>query len=268
MKKLILLLIIAFSISYNISAQSTKKAELCSDYNKTTGVPTGVGKYWDVINDGLGSNVYLIYTQDKLIKEDLTLYLDRKNANGSYVAYGTYYFNNDIKVSPAKWAMYDVNFKEEGDYRLTVTGKNADALAVTYADIKFIKDKSNNTAKTTKSGDVDDTYYYEDSKVTFGESIQDGKLSGEAATFSLIGESKEITAKIEQDDDLKLTLIYVDIYTGDDYKEKVSSLSYDVEDITWNWISTPIKFYKKGKYVVDFYTQDDVFINSGYFEVK
>ena len=62
--------------------------------------------------------------------------------------------------------------------------------------------------------------------------------------------------------------MYVDIYTGEDFKEKVSSIDYDIDDITWNWISVPIKFYKKGKYVVDFYTQDDVFINSGYFTVK
>lgn len=269
MKKIILFLFVTISaITLNAKSNSSKTADLCADYDKTTGVPTGIGKYWDVIDDGLGSNVYLIYTQDKPIKDELNLFMDRKNANGAYVAYGTYYFNNDIRKDIKKWAMYDVNFTEEGDYRLTVTGKNAEALAVTYADIKFKKDKNDKTSKSTDDSEKTDTYYYEDSKIMFGESIKDGVLSGEASTFNLKGESKEIFAKIEQESALKFTRIYVDIYTGVDYKEKVSSLDYIVDDPIWNWVSAPVKFYKKGKYVVDIYNQDDIFVNSGYFEVK
>ena len=167
--------------------------------------------------------------------------------------------------------MYDINFKEEGDFRISVIGKNSEALAVTYANIKFKEEDASVANKKKiiqKTGDVPDTYYYENSKVEFGESIKDGELSGTGTVFKLYGSSKEITAKISQDNDLKLTKVIVSIYTGDDYKEKVSELTYDVGDITWNWISVPLKFYKKGKYVVDIYSQDDVFINSGYFEVK
>ncbi len=246
-------------------SNSSNKIELCSDYDKTTGEPIGIAVNWDVKDDGVGSNVYLIYKQDKKIKEGLTLYLDKKNANGSYIANGTYSFDNNIKENQKKWAMYDLNFREEGDYRLTVVGNSADALAVTYSNIKFMED---DISKPAKKDDVVETSYYENSKITFGESISNGTLVGESAVFRLSGSSKEIIANISQADDLKLTLIYVDIYTGTDYKEKISSLSYKVDDPTWNWISTPIKFYKKGKYVVDFYTQDEIFINSGYFEVK
>ena len=273
MKKFISILfaILLFTISSYAQSSSGNKAELCEDYDKITGVPSGVAKSWDVSSDGNGSNVYLIYTQNKIIKEELSLYIDKKNASGSFIAYGTYYFDNDIKNGAKKWAMYVINFKEEGDYRISVIGKNAEALAVTYTNIKFKEEDAsvaNKKKLVQKSGDVPDTYYYEDSKVEFGESIKDGELSGTGTVFNLYDSSKEITAKISQDNDLKLTQVIVSIYTGDDYKEKVSELTYDVGDVTWNWISVPLKFYKKGKYVVDVYSQDDVFINSAYFEVK
>lgn len=274
MKKLAIILFTVFASVLNTFAQTSsgKQVVLCEDYDKSTGVATGINKNWDIKAEG--SYVYVIYSQDKLIKEDLKLYVDKKNGSGDFIAYGTYYFNNDIKENPAKWAMYDLKFTEQGDYKITVIGKSENTLAVTYSNIGFMVGEDVNaenlkkSKKTTSNNDEIDTYYYENSEMTFGESISEGVLSGEATTFKLNGSSKEIKAKIEQDEDLKLTQVVISIYTGTDYKEKVSELSYTIEDPTWNWISVPIKFYKKGKYVVDAYSQDDVFINSGYFEVK
>jgi len=270
MKNPILYLLLFLLISSSSIAQkSENKATLCSDYDRTTGEPIGISDAWDISSDGKGSNVYLIYSQPKTIKEALSVYIDKKNANGSYIAFGTYYFDNDIKVNPKKWAMYDINFKEEGDYKIAVIGKDANALAVTYTNIKFMKDEaSKKNMKKASKDDAPDTYYYEDSYIDFGESIKDGVLSGQATEFSLRGSSKEIVAKLSQDEDLLLKSVIVSVYTGDDYKEKVSELTYTVDDLTWNWINVPVKFYKKGKYVVDMYSQDDVFINTAYFEVK
>lgn len=266
MKQLSLLLFTIISFAISLNAQTVT---LCKDYNSNTGAPIEEGKYWDIDDDGKGSNVYLIYKQDKAIKEDLKLYIDKKNTSGSYIAYATKYFYNDISSNAKTWAMYDVNFTEKGDYRLTVIGKNGTALAVTYTNIDYKKnDPSDANKKKIAKKDAPDTYYYEYSEITLGTSINDGILSGVDTTFYLFGTAKEITAKLEQTEALKLTKIYVDIYTGSNYEEKVSSLGYNVDDPTWNWISVPIKFYKKGKYVVDFYTQDDVFINSYYFSVK
>lgn len=276
MKKLAIILLAILATTFNVLAQSSssnKKVVLCEDYDKNSGEPTGINRNWDIRADG--SYVYVIYSQDKSIKEDLMLYLDKKNSSGSYEAFGTYYFNNDFKENPKKWAMYDLKFTESGDYKISVMGKSQTPLATTYTNIDYMKGEEDNVAnlkksgKTTNNSDEEvDTYYYENSEIVFGESINDGVLTGEATTFKLNGKSKEITAKVYQDDDLKLKQVIVSVYTGTDYKEKVSEYTYDVDDPTWNWVSVPIKFYKKGKYVVDMYTQDDVFINSAYFEVK
>lgn len=76
MKNLSLLLIAFFTISFSAIAQNGKVV-LCEDYNKTDGTPTGVNKNWDIDKE-TGSYVYVIYSQDAIIKDKLMLYVDKK----------------------------------------------------------------------------------------------------------------------------------------------------------------------------------------------
>ena len=39
-------------------------------------------------------------------------------------------------------------------------------------------------------------------------------------------------------------------------------------DPTWGWFKVEQLFLAKGKYVVDIYSEDDIFMNSGYIEIK
>jgi hypothetical protein len=92
MKNLSLLLIAFFTISFSAIAQNGKVV-LCEDYNKTDGTPTGVNKNWDIDKE-TGSYVYVIYSQDAIIKDKLMLYVDKKNDNGNLL---TSYIAFDIK---------------------------------------------------------------------------------------------------------------------------------------------------------------------------
>jgi hypothetical protein len=262
----ILSMIMALTIGAFAQNASTSKASLCVDYDRVTGEPIDVYSAWDIASDGKGSYVYLIYSQSSPIREKLTLYLDKKNESGNYIAFKTFDFNNDVSTT-LKWAMFDVNFTEEGDYRLAVMGKNKEALAITYADIKFKKEEAVTTT-TTEAVDEFDTYYYEYTEVAFGEDINEGVLIGESGVFNLKGNSLDLVALVENDEALQLTEIYVEVFGGANYDEEVSAESFTVADKVWTWVSVPIKVSKKGKYVVDFYTQNDVYINSGYFEIK
>ena len=67
--------------------------------------------------------------------------------------------------------MFDYKFTESGDYRISVMGKGDDALALTYTNIGYMKE-SGDSKTEAKDGETD-TYYYEDSKITFGESVND-----------------------------------------------------------------------------------------------
>ncbi len=251
MKKLTLLLFALFAISI-AQAQSVV---LCGDYDKITGIASEVFEAWEI--DATGSNVYTVYSQEKKIKDALTLRLEKQNESGLYEVFGTYAFNNDVK-SAQTWAMFDLFFTEEGNYRVNVLGKGDAVLASTNTSIAFAPDAVSDTGYV-------DTYYYENAVVTFGESVDKEILIGESTLFTLENGTRKISAKLEQDEPLLLTKVYVDLYLGE---EVVVNDSYDIPSTDWNYVTVPITVDKPGSYYVEFYTQDDVFISTGSFEVE
>lgn len=263
MKNLILLLLTMGSFTILSTAQ-TNRVVLCDSYDDN-GVPTGINKNWDISKKG--SYVYILYTQDRPITSSLLLYVDKKNSSGSYVAFDTQDFTYDPKTDRKKFAVYDYKFTESGDYKISVvsTGDNKE-LASTLTNIGYMKDEKEKE-KEKSSGEYD-TYYYENSKLIFGESADDkGVVKGEATTFKLINGKRDLIVKVEQDEDLNVTQIIMDVYGGTDYKDKIYSQTFDIASKTWNWVKMPVNLTKAGKYVIDLYTQDDVFINSGYIEI-
>ena len=267
MKNFTLLLATFLSLAFNALAQG-EKVVLCESYDKTTGTPTGINKNWDIEKEK-GSYVYVVYSQDKIIKDKLSLYVDKKNSSGSFIAFDTQSFDYNPSTDKKNWAMYDYKFTEEGDYRISVMGKGDDALAVAYTNIGYMKDDG--TDKSTDIIDVKDdgtdTYYYEDSKITFGESAEEGEMKGEATEFKLINGKRDFVCMISQDKDFKVKEVKVSVYTGESYKELVSEETFTVGGLDWNWIKIPISVKKTGKYVVDIYNEKDTFMNSGYIEI-
>jgi hypothetical protein len=243
-----------------------EKVVLCDSYDDY-GIPTGVHTNWDI--DTAGGYVYVLYSQDYDIRQKLSLYVDRKKEDGTYAAFDTRYFSFDA-TNTKKFAVYDFKFTKAGDFKISVMG-NGKALATTYCNVAVTETSANylNKKKAQKNGDAVDTYYFEKSKITFGDAIDDkAVVTGEATVFYLRNGKRDIMAKLQQDNDLKVTQVLVEVYGGTDYKEKIASQLYDIPSKTWNWMKVPLSFNKPGKYVVDMYNEDDVFINSGYLEIK
>lgn len=265
MKKLSLLIISTICLFFVAIAQNGKVV-LCEDYNKTTGAPIGIATNWD-INSKTGSYVYIIYQQDKTIKESINLYVDKKNESGTYKPFETI----SIEESSYKnkdWFMYDLLFKEKGDYKIAVMGKSNYPLATLYTNIAYKADNITDKKKDDVIDDAQDTYYYEFSDITFGNNIDaDGNVKDATEEFKLKNGKADFYCVVMQDDALKSKSIIVSIYYGDDYKEKVSEETFSVDNLDWNWVKLPISVSKVGKYVVDIYNEYDTFINSGYFEV-
>jgi hypothetical protein len=267
----ILFLTMVFSIGLNAQNPTIGKVVLCVDYDRITGAPIDAYSAWDIPSDGKGGYIYMVYSQESIIKDPLTIYIDKKTTGEAYKSYSTIQMNNDVTSAAKNWAMYDLNFKEEGDFRISVIGKNQVPLGITYADIKFAPaTAATENSGTTEAFDPDniDTYYYEYSWIDFGTGIDEGVLIDKSNEFNLKGREMEIMTLLENDEPLYLKEIVVSVYTGDDYKEEVSTETFTVGDLEWTWISFPITVSKKGKYVVDVYSQDDIYVNSGYFEIK
>lgn len=114
-----------------------------------------------------------------------------------------------------------------------------------------------------------DKEYYENSYVQFGDTVDsEGFIVNEGTFFKLINGERKLYLKIEQDTPLKLSQLIVDVYTGKDYSEFVNTYYFDIPGVDWTYTYFPITFNKAGKYAVDFYNQDDVFINSGYVTIQ
>ncbi|MEZ4879357.1 MAG: caspase family protein [Chitinophagales bacterium] len=114
------------------SNNSDKTISLCEDYNKTTGKPSGIYTTWNIKEDG--GYVYVVYENGgKKINDKLWLYVDKENTSGNYIAYDTKTFDNTDGKS---WAMYDYNFKEPGNYKISAVNSFGEQASVE-ATIKF-----------------------------------------------------------------------------------------------------------------------------------
>ncbi|MEZ5055086.1 MAG: hypothetical protein R2807_10065 [Chitinophagales bacterium] len=267
MKNISLLIIALITMSINAIAQNGK-VELCEKYDKLTGATSGIYQKWD-INKKDGGYIYIVYNQDRTIKEKLMLYVDKLNDKGEYVAYDTQNFENDVN-NGKKWAMYDYKFTEEGYYKIMVMGKSDNPLATVTTNIAYIKEDKTTSSSDDYEDDEDakDTYYYENSIIKFGTDVKDGDIVGETETFKLKNGKVDIVTLLTQDDALKSKSLTVSIYGGTDYTDKIDEIKFSLSDLSWNWVKLPFTIKTKGKFVVDIYNEHDTFINSGYFTVE
>lgn len=255
--KNIILAVFAF-ISLSLSAQ---KVVTCSEYDEKKGTPSGIYESWDI--GAKGGYVYIHYSQPKSIKKKLTLYIDKKDEKGRYNPYETLYFDTDEKTKE-NWATYKYTFTEDGTFKIIVLD-NSNELASTTVTVNF---KEGEKPTTTYEDDSDsdsedeiDTYYYTESSVKVGQSIDEKfVLSGEDTYFTMPRSgSLPLTIVVEHTQPLSTDIIYIDIYDEDENLIKTLELDCDP---TWDIISTKYTFEQKGTFYIDAYNAKDVYINT------
>lgn len=117
--------------------------------------------------------------------------------------------------------------------------------------------------------EIDDTYYYEYSNITFGTGkTSEGFLTGESTEFILTGKGLSIFMLLEQDDPLMTSKLYMELYEGADFENFVETLEVDIPDVKWNYVIVPLNFDKKGNYIFDVYSHNDTYINSASLVIK
>ena len=234
MKKLVSVFAFLF-LAFTFTVQAQKKVVLAESFDESDGTPSGVYDSWDIKSDG--GYVYIVYLNDgKKITKPLSLWVDKKDENGDYVAFSTLEFEIDKKHT---FATYDYLLEEDGDYYFQVDGEN---------EI--------------------DTYYYEDSKVEFAYNVSStGIAENPQEEFLFIRGGNKIQILFDNGKEIKTSSVTFSIYGGKDYSEEIETFDVDV-DPTWGWFKVEQLFLAKGKYVVDIYSEDDIFMNSGYIEIK
>lgn len=159
--------------------------------------------------------------------------------------------------SGKNWLMYDYFFSEAGKYKITIM-MDGKVAATTTTEI-FVVD-SDDYDYTDADSSIN-TFYYEDSEVSFCTSISEGNMIGESESFQLgSGGSVDVVIYITNDyRPFKTDLFYIDVYLGD---EEVDSFNIQVEE-DWDYAHVKQTFTKPGTYMIDVYNADDIFINTG-----
>lgn len=242
------------------------KIEQAETFDDKTGATTGIFDRWDIKKED-GSYVYIVYKQDKPIKEPLKLVIEKKDENQNiFKKYDTKFFENDV-TSNNKFAMYDLLFIEEGKYKLTVFTKNGKFLAEQESNIAYEKEKSTTSTNSDITSD-----YYKDSDIKINNKSILSKSN--SAVFYLNNDKIELTLKVTNDKAFKTTEVYVSVYKKkykngkEDGEDFIDKFTFNSIDLTWDWISLPIEFKEKGDYILDVFTKDDVFINTGFLTIK
>ena len=268
MKKLMRILFISCflliglnSIAENgLKVAAEKKLLLCSDYDKE-GNPIGEFPTWQIRKTG--NFMYILYKSSVPLTESLFVSFEktfsRKDTN--YYEYDHYYLVPD---SSKKWAVNKYIFSKPGNYKISVFNRTSEELLQSYyTTINFLDDEYSEPFYT-------DTWYYSQSSIFFCDSIGvgDGKLIGRSDVFEYQPKREKIFLYIEQGNkkSFKTQHLYIKIYTRDTHK-LVKSTSYSVSH-EWFWTFIPIYLIEKGKYTVELYNEDDLYINSGDFEIK
>jgi hypothetical protein len=253
---LITILFICFSVSIS---KAQNKLFLCTNYNEI-GEYTGAYENWSIQRNG--NFMYLFYESITPINDTISILIEkdfnRKDTN--YYEYDHYYLVPDISK---KWAVNKYTFTKPGRYKITAYDKNSNKVTQTYyTTIEFSEDAYSND-KTV------DSWYYNTSNITYFEKNIKDTMVGKNTVFAYQPNNTKVILFIEQKNNKTLhsNHLFVSIFKDDECHQKINSDSYYIND-NWHWTFIPIYFKNAGKYIVELYNDDDVFINAAKLEIK
>jgi hypothetical protein len=247
MKRLVLIYL-ALWIVHFAGAQSLVS---CVSYDED-GNPEDINKSWE-IKPG-GSFVYLHYSDSKVLSEQKGKWLMQidyqPNSSAEYSAYST------VNMEPENgknWCVVDQKFDKAGFFRAKVTldGREMASWMLTI-EMQEHSDDPNNAS------------YYKESVLIFCDSVgEEAQMEGVSDTFSLIGkESRKLAVLVTngQKPFARNSVQYV-LYKSDDKENVIDEGKLGIQ-AEWNYITFETYLYAPGEYVLDLYTDEDVFICS------
>jgi hypothetical protein len=252
----------AFTIALSFCIQCSfaqNKLLLCTGYDKD-GKYSGAYNEWNIQKDG--NFMYLFYESATPLNDTLLVIIDKvfNRTDTNFYEFDHYYLVPDISK---KWAVNKYIFSKSGKYKITVFDRNNNQLAQPYiTNIDFNVNEYNEMKFV-------DTWYYNQSETGFYENNKGDTMVGRNDVFSYKQDGTRVILYIGQKDKrpLKTPHLISRIYTNDTCHEFIRSNSYYVDE-NWSWTFVPVYFYKKGKYTVELYNDDDIFINSTPIEIK
>ncbi|QQR97814.1 MAG: caspase family protein [Sphingobacteriales bacterium] len=248
--------IVTVNFADGVVVDTKKSISLCESYDDY-GKPIGINTVWNIENNSKGGWVYVLYDNGSKMNKTTLLYVDKKNTTGKYVAYDTKTFENNGK----NWSVFDYNFKETGEYKLSAAIDGSEVASV-YATIKYKTTKTNEPSKYQE--DIT-TWYYDGSEAYFSETAS--STSSKISSYTIPSTGKKLTLVYKQNKEIKTNKVIVDIWTGTDYADFVETKEF-VTLPAQKTIYMDYTFKKAGKYKFSVYNQDEIFMNLAEVEIK
>ncbi len=249
---------ILLALQLNIS-KAENKLILCTNYS-SDGTHSGTYENWSIQKGG--NYMYLFYESISPITDTVYISISKKfnRKDTNYYEYDHYYLVPD---SSKKWAVNKYTFTKSGSYKISVHNRFHTTLSSPlFTDINLAENEYNDIY-------FPDTWYYNQSKIYFYEKAIGDSMVGKSDSYLYNAAGNKIILYIEQENKspLKSGHLFISIYTADKCHEFINSFTYYINE-KWYWTFVPINFNKKGKFIVELYNDDDVFINSSILEIK
>ena len=245
-------------IIYSSLSKAENKLLLCTSYDND-GNYTGDFPSWKI--NRTGNFMYVLYQSDTPLNDSLYISLEktfnRKDSN--YYQYDHYYL---VPGATKKFAVNKYIFTKPGNYRISVYDRLSEALLKTYTTAIGYTDQEYADKFFT------DTWYYNESVIYFCDSLVNSKLIGKSDVFSYQPQREKIVLYVEQLNkiSLKTDHLFVKVFNRENH-QLVQSSSYSIHN-EWYWTFISIYIKDRGKYTVELYNEDDVFINQADLEIK
>jgi hypothetical protein len=280
MKKLSLFTVISFLLlGTGLKAQNLY---FCDNFTDA-GEPMGITN--SKVFDSRGGYVYFLYDNGKKnIKSKVLLISIAVQKNNDYSSYDTKVFDN---VNHDKnWAVYDYNFTEPGNYRVSILDGEKKELAKGFITVTFKEEKQTDNQdyvnkdqdqdQDQDNGDNQETYdpvdnNYYNAKMTFTTDVQDGKPVDDYETFTIQPAGGAIYIYVMNDKPLKSAGINLIIKRMSEetysYDEEITNEPYTINGkIPGTFLQ--YTFTKAGKYEVRITNKDDVLIAKGFVTIE
>ncbi len=249
--------LIIFSIFFPVQGQN--KLFLCAQY-QVDGSYTGAYKNWKIQKEG--NFMFLFYESETSIEDSLYIRIDkvfdRKDTN--YYEYDHYYLLPGLSK---KWAANKYTFTKTGKYKISVYDRQNNLLTSPYFTTIIFDDSSYNNIH------FPDTWYYSNSNMAFYEKVSGDTLYGKKEIFPYQPDGNKIILYIGQNEErpFKSNHLVAKTYTADKCHELLGTNTFYIKD-NWYWTFLTIYINQKGKYDIELFNEDDVFINSAKVEIK
>ncbi len=258
MKYKMRILLPAFVLLITNMVQAENKLQLCTSYD-VNGTPENTYPSWKISKTG--NFMYILYQSDTPIEDSLYITLSKtySRKDTSYYQYDHYYL---IPDASKKFAANKYIFSKPGNYIISVFDKHTEELLQSYTTVIDFADDDYRDPYFT------DTWYYKLSQMYFGDTMVGEKLIGKSEVFTYKPGGNKITLYISQQNHspLKSQHLIVKIISKETNK-LIKTNSYNIFT-DWYWTYLPVYIDNKGKYTVEMYNEDDVFINKADLEIK